>query len=173
MELPRVGDDVGQVGPLGFPAEFAVCFFAGGDGHGGVTGAAAFDADGEVDAGDGADGVEDLAVRMALPVTEIEDVVAAGLDGVEGEQVRAGRQIGGEAGGEVVEDFDLVAGIDELMGDDRADLSGTAGDEQLHSGRILRGSRFKRGRQRHVRVTFQISICAGSGSDSGRSSVWQ
>ncbi len=85
MELPCVGDDVGKVGPLRFPAEFALRFLAGGDTHRRVAGSASLDVYGEVDSGDFADCVEDLLARVPLAVAEIEDVVASRLNELESE----------------------------------------------------------------------------------------
>src|SRR6185436_9471182 len=38
---------------------------------------------------------------------------------------------------EVVEHHDLVAGAEQLLGDDRADVAGAAGDEELHGRGML------------------------------------
>ena len=39
----------------------------------------------------------------------------------------------GVPGGQVVEHHDAVAGLQEVGGDDTADVAGAAGDEQLHA----------------------------------------
>lgn len=52
-------------------------------------------------------------------------------------ELRGGGQVGGEAGGEVVDDLYIVVGGDELVGDNRAYVSGAAGDEQLVRSRRL------------------------------------
>ena len=59
MEGPGDGDDVGEVGLLGFPSELLVGFVAGGDADGGVAGAAVGDGDREVASGDAVNGLND------------------------------------------------------------------------------------------------------------------
>ncbi len=61
----------------------------------------------------------------------VEDV-ARGLDGPPDEFGSGGDALGGP-GGAVVEDDDLVALFEQHRGDDRADVSGAAGDEIFHS----------------------------------------
>lgn len=52
---------------------------------------------------------------------------------------RRGGQVAGVTGGQVVDDVDVVAGGDELVGDDRSDVSGTASDEKFHRVECLSG----------------------------------
>ena len=50
---------------------------------------------------------------------------------------RALRDGGAVAAREVVEHDHLVAGLEQLLGDDRADVAGAAGDEELHGGGMM------------------------------------
>jgi len=71
------------------------------------------------------DGVEPFGQRSSgrLPVAKVD------LD-----QPGAGRYRVPEAGREIVEDRDLVAGVEQMRGGDAADIAGAAGDEDLHRG---------------------------------------
>ena len=52
----------------------------------------------------------------------------------DGDVARAGRDRGRVAAREVVEHDDVVAGLQELLGDDGADVAGAARDEGPHAG---------------------------------------
>lgn len=71
VKRPCACDDFSEVGVLGIASQLMVGSFAGGDADRGGAWSAVREPDGEVGAGDLSDGVEDLAVAVALAVAAV------------------------------------------------------------------------------------------------------
>ncbi|MDB6065451.1 MAG: hypothetical protein JWR26_1659, partial [Pedosphaera sp.] len=96
VPVPGRGDDVFELGVLGFPAEFADGFGGGGDESGRVAGAAGFFDGGDLFAGNLFAGLDDLSDGVAIAIAE---VVKALFAGGQGEHVGLGE----------VDDVDVIA----------------------------------------------------------------
>src|SRR5581483_5732533 len=81
VPVPGGGDDVFELGILGFPAEFADGFFGGGDKFGRVAGTAGFFNGGDFFAGDFFAGLDNLTHGIAIAVAEVVKSLFAGREG--------------------------------------------------------------------------------------------
>lgn len=80
VPIPGGGDDVFELGILGFPAEFADGFFGGGDELGRIAGAARFFNGGDFLAGNFFAGLNHLAHGIAIAIAEIVKTLFAGRE---------------------------------------------------------------------------------------------